>query len=81
MMDDPHNPERVLWKAYTSQMDIWAADPHNKSAKENADYYYDQWFKVVEKRVVSELQRQKVKDTVADKKKITKPKPDKLSSK
>lgn len=83
MMNNPHDPETALWNAYIKQMDIFVSDPHNKSAKETADYYYEQFCKQTEKRVTSELQRQKVKATEDEKKleKKIKPKSDRLSQK
>lgn len=79
-MNNPHNPEKVLWDAYIDWMNTFQKDPHNSSAKESADYYFDQWMKQTEKRVVEEFSRQRIKETAGDKMPKVKPKADKLSS-
>lgn len=77
-MRNPHNPEGAMWDAIVHWNQILKEDPHNTSAKENTAYYTDQWFKQCEKRVVSEMKANKIKETAGDKK--IKPKADKLSS-
>lgn len=69
-MNNPHNPEGALWDAYMSWTSKWKADPHNSDAKSNSDYYFDQWMKQTEKRVLAELRDKKIKDTAADKLKM-----------
>lgn len=50
-------------------------DPHSQHARENAEYYLDQWFKILEKRVTQEIRDKKVKETAGDKaSKVKKPK-------
>lgn len=81
-MNNPHSPEKALWDAYIGWMDTVVRDPHNTSAKESADYYYDQWEKQTEKRVTIALKDQKIKETAGDKmSKVKPPKADRLSSK
>jgi hypothetical protein len=81
-MQNPHNPEKTLWDAYMSWTDKWKNDPHNMDAKSSADYYYEQWEKQCEKQVTFEIREKRIKETAGDRvSRITKPRPDKLSSK
>lgn len=71
MMNNPHDPVGALWKGY---MDAMAAD--NKG---DADYYYDQWEKLCEKLVRSEMDTKKIKASADEpKSKKVKPKSDPL---
>lgn len=81
-MNNPHNPEKALWDAYISNMNAFkSSDSRDKVAKENADYYYDQWEKQCEKAVRRELEDKKIKASADEPKpKKIKPKPDPLKT-
>lgn len=83
-MNNPHEPEKALWEAYINNMNAFKRDSNDKNAKENADYYYDQWEKQCEKAVRRELEDKKIK-AAADEPKTKKPnkikpKPDPLKT-
>lgn len=50
-MNNPHNPDKAMWEAYVDWMGTYAADRSNTTALETADYYLEQWWKCLERRL------------------------------
>jgi hypothetical protein len=81
MMNNPHDPAKILWDCYIRHMNIHVENNFLPEAKETAHEYYDRWEKQCEKQLKLELAAKRLEEAVKEpKEKKIKPKRDRLKS-